>query len=226
LQLSLPEHPPEEQRRRTLPGNSLADPADDSDDESGSITRDRTLMSAELDRRRFAISAAAAVVAAGSTQAMTAPEADVPEEPKRDYPAPTFTPKFAKPLLGLTLIRDFVLFAHYDLAMVKKLHEKEPAILNATVDWGGGDFECALGGASHLGKREIAEYLLDHGARMDIFCATMLGLTDVVKGMIAAQPKLAQAKGPHGIPLLMHAKFGGKEAEATFAYLSELAGKK
>lgn len=184
-------------------------------------------MPAELDRRRFVHAAAGLVVVAGSTQAMNA-EADdkKPDEPKRDYPAPKFTPKFAKPLLDLTLIRDFVLFAHYDLDMVKKLHEKEPAILNATVDWGGGDFESALGGASHLGKRDIAEYLLDRGARMDIFCAAMLGLTDVVKGMIAAQPKLAQAKGPHGIPLLMHAKFGGKPAEGVFAYLTELDAKK
>ena len=183
----------------------------------------------DLDRRRFALAAVGlAVAAAGSTHAMTTPEADdkKPDEPKRDYPAPKFTPKFAKPLLDLTLIRDFVLFAHYDFEMVKTLHEKEPALLNATVDWGGGDFESALGGASHLGKREIAEYLLDHGARMDIFCATMLGLTDVVKGRIAAQPKLAQAKGPHGIPLLMHAKFGGKPAEAVLAYLTELDAKK
>ena len=142
--------------------------------------------------------------------------------PERDYAAPAFVPKFAKPLIDLTLARDFVLFGHYDLAMVKKLLEKEPALLNATVDWGGGDFESALGGASHLGKHDIIEFLLSQGARMDLFCAAASGLTGVVKGMIAACPVLAQARGPHGIPLLMHAKMGGEKSQATFDYLASL----
>jgi hypothetical protein len=35
--------------------------------------------------------------------------------------------------------QDFVIYAHADLDMVKKLLEKEPALLNATMDWGSGD---------------------------------------------------------------------------------------
>ncbi|MGL6073665.1 MAG: ankyrin repeat domain-containing protein [Fimbriiglobus sp.] len=147
---------------------------------------------------------------------------DAPKPFERDYDAPKFVPKFTKPLVDLTLARDFVIFAHSDFAMTKKLLEKYPQVLNATVDWGGGDFESAIGGASHLGNREIAEYLLSQGARLDIFCATMLGWLDVVKGMLTLNPKLLDAKGPHGIPLMMHAKMGGKQAEATLAYLQSL----
>jgi len=32
--------------------------------------------------------------------------------------------------------------------MIKKLLEREPLLLNASIDWGGGDWETALGGAS------------------------------------------------------------------------------
>ena len=145
-----------------------------------------------------------------------------PPEEVRDYPAPTFKPKLRKPRLSSTLIQDFVIFAHYDFDMVKKLLEKEPAVLNATVDWGGGDFESALGGASHIGKRDIALYLIEKGARPDIFTAAMLGHLDIVKSLITYHPTLADAKGPHGIPLLAHAKMGGKEAEPVFTYLESL----
>ena len=157
-----------------------------------------------------------------NADAATDPTDDTPKAPERDYPAPKFVPKFAKPILDLTLARDFVLFAHSDLEMVKKLHAKEPTLVTATVDWGGGDWESGLGGASHLGRRDIAEYLLANGARIDIFAAAMLGMLDVVKGILTAYPKLVDTKGPHGIPLLMHAKMGGKEAEKVFEYLQTL----
>ena len=116
-----------------------------------------------------------------------------------------------------------MIFGHYDLDMVKKLLEKDPAVLNAAMDWGGGDWETALGGASHLGRRDIAQYLIDRGARPDIFTAAMLGHLDVVKSLIALHPALATAKGPHGIPLIAHAKMGGKEAEEVLKYLQSLA---
>jgi hypothetical protein len=54
---------------------------------------------------------------------------------------------------------------------------------------------------------------------MDIFAAAMLGNLEVVKSMLAAHPELIESKGPHGIPLLVHAKQGKKEAEAVLAYL-------
>ncbi len=147
------------------------------------------------------------------------------EEIKRDYPAPKFKPQLKKPRLNSTLIQDFVLFAHYDLDMVQTLLEKEPALLNTTMDWGGGDWESALGGAAHMGRRDIAEFLIGKGARVDLFAATMLGWLDAVKAMVTAQPSLLQAKGPHGIPLLAHAKAGKKEAEPVLQYLQSLKSK-
>jgi hypothetical protein len=103
------------------------------------------------------------------------------------------------------LVQALVGNAHGDLGEVQRLLGEEPALVNAAWDWGGGDWETALGAASHMKNREIALLLLDHGARMDVFAAAMLGYVDVVRAMLAARPELAAAKGPHGIPLAAHA---------------------
>jgi hypothetical protein len=116
------------------------------------------------------------------------------------------------PPIDKELVAEFVLKAHGDLGVVKQLVEQEPAIANAAWDWGGGDWETALGAASHVGRGDIAEYLLEHGARMDIFAAAMLGEVEIVRSMLEAQPRLRDARGPHGIPLLAHAEAGGEHA--------------
>jgi hypothetical protein len=177
-------------------------------------------MTVPLSRRAFP-AAVAGGMAAAATAAADDPKTP-PAEPARDYPAPKFTPTFRKTLLGKTLVQDFVIYCHSDLEMVKKLLEKEPAILNATQDWGGGDWESGLGGASHMGNRAIAEFLISKGARIDLFCAAMLGELDVVKGILTATPTLIDSKGPHGISLHAHAKAGGKQAEAVLYYLQSV----
>ena len=110
------------------------------------------------------------------------------------------------------LVAEFVLKAHGDLDFVRQTVEREPAVVNAAWDWGGGDWETGLGAASHVGRRDIAEYLLEHGARKDVFAAAMLGEVDVVRAMLDAQPELGEARGPHGISLRAHAEAGGEQA--------------
>ncbi len=97
-----------------------------------------------------------------------------------------------------------------------------PSLLNATWDWGGGDFEMAIGGAGHMGRRDIALFLISQGGRFDLFVAAMLGRLDVVKPMLTAFPHLADSKGPHGIPLMVHAQKGGQEAAEVAAFLEGL----
>jgi hypothetical protein len=112
--------------------------------------------------------------------------------------------------------------AHSNEARVKELVKAQPALVNAWWDWGFGDWESPLGAASHVGQRGIAEFLLERGARIDIFAAAMLGLTAVVKAFVVAQPGVQRTLGPHGITLLAHAKAGGKRAADTVAYLEGL----
>jgi len=127
-----------------------------------------------------------------------------------------------KPALALNIVEEFVGKAHGNFDRIKEMLTQEPALVNATWDWGGGDFETALGAASHMGRKDIANYLLDHGARLDIFAAAMLGKLDIVKTALTTYPNFIDILGPHGIPLTDHAEAGGKEAKAVFEYLSSL----
>lgn len=121
------------------------------------------------------------------------------------------------------LIKEFVGAGHGNLDKVKEMLAAQPALINATWDWGGGDFETALGGASHMGRADIARYLLEHNARMDLFAAAMLGRLDIVKAAVAAFPNIVRVPGPHKIPLIAHAEKGGADAAAVVEFLRTLA---
>lgn len=125
-----------------------------------------------------------------------------------------------KPQLDSQLVHEIVLKAHGDLARVQELIAQEPALINAVWDWGGGDWETPLGSAAHMGRHDIAEFLLAHGARIDLFAAAMLDQLDIVKAILTLFPEMKAAKGPHGIPLLVHAHQG--KATAVLAYLESL----
>ncbi len=124
--------------------------------------------------------------------------------------------------LKINLVEEFVAVAHTDLNRVKEMLAQEPGLVNATWDWGGGDFETALGAAAHMGARDIALFLLERGARLDIFAAAMLGNLEVVKAALAAYPDAVKTPGPHDIPLIVHAEMGGEEAKAVLEYLQSL----
>jgi hypothetical protein len=157
---------------------------------------------------------------AGVWAAVAIPRADAAAQTPQPQ-APPVIPKRPDPLEP-SLVNEFVRKAHVDLPATRAFLAEYPTLLNATWDWGGGDFETGLGGASHMGTRDVAEFLISQGARMDIFSAAMLGRLEILKAMLAAYPNLLQSKGPHGIPLMAHAKKGGAAAEPVVAYLESL----
>ena len=127
-----------------------------------------------------------------------------------------------KAQLDPEMVRDFVANAHGNLPHVQQLLQQEPALVNAAWDWGGGDWETGLGAASHVGRKDIALFLLEHGARMDVFAAAMLGRVEIVSTILAAFPQARALRGPHGIPLLDHALVGGDEAAGVVALLEQV----
>jgi hypothetical protein len=172
-----------------------------------------------ITRRQFT-ALAAGLAAGGTGAAMTADDPKPTEAPfERDYPAPTFKPAWKRPQINRQLVQDFVVFAHSELDMTKKLLEKEPMLVNAFMDWGGGDWESGLGGAAHMGRRDIVELLLAKGARIDIFAAAMMGQLEAVKAFLTLEPKLIDSRGPHGFTLHFHAQVGGQESEKVLDYL-------
>jgi hypothetical protein len=120
------------------------------------------------------------------------------------------------------VVQSFVGSSHGDLERVRQLLDEHPTLVNASWDWGGGDWETGLGAAAHMGRRDIAELLLAHGARLDIFAAAMLGKLAIVKAIVDAFPDAHRQPGPHGIPLLNHAQAGGSDAAEVETYLRGL----
>lgn len=194
-------------------------------------------MSRGIDRRRFAAAATSGLVVAGSSVMLGAQEVSSAnqetqetEKPKgpteapfeRDYEAPSFKPSWKNQQINRTMAQDFVIYAHSDLDKVKMLYDREPGLLNATLDWGSGDWETALGGASHMGRKDIVKFLLGKGARIDLFCATMMGMLGTVKEMLALEPELINAKGPHGFSLHFHAQVGQEDAKPVLDYLQSI----
>jgi hypothetical protein len=114
-----------------------------------------------------------------------------------------------KPAIGADLVKEFVGKAHGNLERTMELVAEVPNIVNASWDWGNGDWETALGAASHVGRKDIADFLLANKARKDVFCAAMQGEADIIKASLAVDPGVARLPGPHRITLLFHAGLGG-----------------
>ncbi len=119
-------------------------------------------------------------------------------------------------------VYETVLYAHTDIERVRALVEASPALANAAMDWGFGDWETAIGAASHMGRRDMAELLLAHGARPDVFTYAMTGNLPAVRALVEALPGIQTTTGPHGITLLAHAKAGKEDARPVVDYLESL----
>ncbi|MCF7560198.1 hypothetical protein L3X39_06065 [Sabulilitoribacter multivorans] len=112
------------------------------------------------------------------------------------------------PAIDDAIVNEVVGKSHFDLDRVKELVDKRPELSRATWDWGFGDWESAIGAASHVGRRDIIAYLLSKGAKANIFTFATLGAYDTVKSMIEFYPGIQENYGPHGISLLQHATVG------------------
>lgn len=130
--------------------------------------------------------------------------------------------KVKPPQIDSKIVNEFVKIAHSDFGKVKEMVKEYPLLLNASWDWGDGDFETALGAAGHMGLKETANFLISLGARTDIFVLTILGKTDIVKALLKEYPSLLNSKGPHGFTLLHHAEKGGKDAEKLLKHIKKL----
>lgn len=141
------------------------------------------------DRRSFLQRTCAASVALAAWPLVRA------EQPSQKAAAPA--------ALAPELVREFVKVGHGELVPVEQMLAEHPTLLNASWDHGGGDFEMAIEGAGHIGSVEVAEYLLERGARANIFVFTMLGRTTAVKTMLEANPAWLRAMEVRSTPVRM-----------------------
>ena len=120
------------------------------------------------------------------------------------------------------LVRETVGASHGRFDRVRELVTACPELAKSCWDWGFGDWESPVEAAAHTGNRDIAKFLIDRGARPNLFTFAMLGQLDVVRALLAAQPGLRDATGPHGLSLWHHAQVGGEHAVSVRDYLESL----
>lgn len=157
-------------------------------------------------RRNFIVSSAAALGSLSLFPLLTHAKSSETE-------APADNPK--RPRQPLSLVREFVQAAHFDLPKVKAMLTDNPALIYASWDWGNGDWETALEGASHMARSDTVTYLLEKGARANPFSLAMLGKAGAVEAILNAEPTLAYARGPHFLTLLFHAALSSNLAPAV-----------
>lgn len=126
------------------------------------------------------------------------------------------------PAYSTDLIKTIVTVAHFDLSRLQELIDPDPHLVKSAWDWGFGDWETPLGAACHMGRRDIAEFLLAKGATPSLFSWVLFGDLAMVRQIVERQPGLRRVAGPHSISLLAHARMGGKQSEAVLEYLSSL----
>lgn len=142
---------------------------------------------------------------------LAGPLISAPATSDQAAPSPLF------PMQPPEMVKEMVSVSHGNVKRVRELVKAHPSLAKAAWDWGFGDWETALGAASHVGNREIATFLIEQGAAPTLFSAAMLGHLDVLKALIATQPGVQRTPGPHSISLLAHAR-----SEPVQKYLESL----
>ncbi len=119
-------------------------------------------------------------------------------------------------------VDQFVGAAHGDFDTVRILLEAQPGIVNKSTTW----VETAVEAAAQMGRSDIAKYLIEHGAPLEICTASMLGMNSDVEEMLQEDRALIGAKGAHGLPLMWFPSITGNQplASLLFAHGADVNG--
>ena len=106
------------------------------------------------------------------------------------WPQPVTGISQAYPTTDAIVARDIVGASHNSLDRVKAMVSRQPELAKASWDWGFGDWETALGAASHVGNRPIAD--------VEVFDPQRGGVWQRVASLRKARNSFAAATGPDG----------------------------
>lgn len=162
-------------------------------------------------RRSFLTSGSLGCAALTSGAFAGFPVSTGPRQPTApDEYFPTTTPDRAQEFVGA---------CHFNRDRVETMLAEDPGLAKAAWDWGFGDWETAIGAASHTGQTAIIELLIAHGARPDLFTLATLDQVDAVRAIIESVPGTTTIEGPHSISLYRHAAAG--KAARVMEYLKD-----
>ena len=120
-----------------------------------------------LDRRDFLTTGVGATMVAGLLSSLESPaHAQVGAIDAERTSVPGLD---AFPRQSPKLVQETVGASHARLERVRELVTAYPELAKSSWDWGFGDWEAPIDAASHTGQREIALFLMEHGARPTVF---------------------------------------------------------
>jgi ankyrin repeat protein len=99
----------------------------------------------------------------------------------------------------------FTGMGHFDREGIEAGLAANPRLVHATATTG----EMAVEAATHVGQREIAELLLEHGAPLSMPTAVVRGDIGEMRALLDAAPDRVHERGPHDFALLWYAVIGG-----------------
>lgn len=101
-----------------------------------------------------------------------------------------------------------------ELAEVSRLLEAEPALLQARNERGA----TAVLTACYTGRKEIRDFLIAKGARLELHEAAAAGQLSRVKELVEAAPATAKSVSPDGFPVMALAAVFGHEEVARYLH--------
>ena len=106
-------------------------------------------------------------------------------------------------------INQFVTVSHFDFDKVKSLYARCASLLLTRATWD----ELPVEAAAHVGREDIANFLLEKGSPLSLCTAAMLGRIDDVRTLLAEDKNRVRDRGAHDFPLIWYTIFGKERAE-------------
>jgi ankyrin repeat protein len=111
--------------------------------------------------------------------------------------------------LSQVAVNEFVVLAHTQAEVVKRMHKANPALGTARAIWD----ESPIEAAAHMGLYDLALYFAEAGATISTCTAVILGLTDVVAKNLREDRNCVHERGAHDFPILSYTAFGPERTE-------------
>lgn len=109
------------------------------------------------------------------------------------------------PPLPATVVQEYVGVSHGNFARMRELLAIYPRLLMALPVWD----ELGVEAGAHVGNSEIVQLQLDSGAPASLPTAAMMGLTPLVRKLLAEDPERAHEPGAHNMPSMWYPAIGG-----------------
>jgi len=108
-------------------------------------------------------------------------------------------------------INVFVIMAHFDIDHTKQSYAKCPDLLMTRSVFD----ELAVEAATHMGREDTVDFLLDKGSPYSTATAALFGDNQRVRALLRENPGRIAERGPHDFPLTLYPAFGREHLDTA-----------